>query len=69
MAEAISYRTCEVCGRMDKDVSATVGWLTTVCPDCVRDGRKLQPRNSIDPKLKTLGDRCKILDFEITNSP
>ena len=54
MAEAISYHTCEVCGKTDKDVSATVGWITTICPECVRDGRKIQPRNSID------GDLAKI---------
>lgn len=64
MAESISYHTCEVCGKMDKDVSATIGWVTTVCPDCVRDGRKIQPRNSID---KDLAKIWKKISKEKTN--
>jgi hypothetical protein len=51
MAESISGRTCEVCGNMNKDVSSTKGWITTVCPGCVRDGRNVIPRNNADDEL------------------
>jgi len=34
MAEYLSYRTCEDCGRCDDTVGKTSGWISVVCRQC-----------------------------------
>jgi hypothetical protein len=57
MAESLSFRICERCGKMDKDVSATKGWITTICPACAPSDVALVPRNSADKKLAKIWEK------------
>ena len=60
LAEELSYRTCEVCGRMDELVNQnSKGWIKTTCPCCTEYHSKESHRKNRNEELADIWMRVR----------